>query len=85
MLSFLLCFLIIDFFIANCHLLVNWEGPSAFDGWPDGTQTTTSQVAPKRIKHLPEPKSETEESDVDPSSDDEYVAEESKSKGRVKV
>ncbi|KAF8630111.1 hypothetical protein AX15_003072 [Amanita polypyramis BW_CC] len=68
----------------GCHSIMNWEGPSALDGWHNGTQTTGSQSAPKRIKHLPEPRSETEESDEDPSSDDEYVAEQSKSKGRVK-
>ncbi|KAK2463520.1 hypothetical protein APHAL10511_004271 [Amanita phalloides] len=61
--------------------IMNWEGPSAIEDLFDGTQTML-QPPSKRVKHLPEP--ESDESEEDPSSDDEYVAEETKSKGRLK-
>lgn len=62
---------------------MNWEGTTAYEDLVDGTQTML-EPTPKRAKRLPEPRSETEESE-DPSSDDEYVAEELRSKGRSKV
>ena len=63
---------------------MNWEGTTAYEDLLDGTQTMFEPTQ-KRAKRLPEPRLESEESDEDPSCDDEFVAEELRSKGRSKV
>lgn len=63
---------------------MNWEGKSAYEDLFDGAQIML-EPTPKRAKRLPEPRSESEESEEDPSSDDEYVAEGLRSKGQSKV
>ncbi|KIL69264.1 hypothetical protein M378DRAFT_157517 [Amanita muscaria Koide BX008] len=63
---------------------MNWEGPSAFEGLSEDKSATSAQPPSKRTKYLPEPKLESEESEEEPSSDDEYVVDPSQAKGRTK-